>query len=76
MITEARTRSASPLRNRLRTALIVILLAVSVMWPLVNVALRGPTLLAITSNHGIDLGDLLAIFPFTFALVLIYTRRR
>ena len=76
MITEPRTQSAPRLRSRLRIALIVVLLAVSVVWPLVNVGPRGPTVLAITYNHGVDLGDLLALIPFSIALVLVYARRR
>jgi hypothetical protein len=76
MITEPRTQSESQLGSRLRVALIVVLLAVSVVWPLVNVGPRGPTVLAITYNHGVDLGDFLAIIPFSLALVLVYARRR
>jgi len=76
MITEPGTQSASRVRSRLRATLIVVLLVVSVVWPLVNVGPRGPTVLAITYNHGVDLGDLLALIPFSLALVLIYARRR
>jgi hypothetical protein len=60
----------------LRNVVIFLLLAVSVIWPLVEVGPRGPTILAITNNHGVDLGDLLAVIPFALALVLISTRRR
>jgi hypothetical protein len=76
MDTELQTRTASRLRSRLRDGVIAALLVVSVVWPLVNVGPRGPTILAITYNHGVDAGDLLAVFPFALALVLIYSRRR
>ena len=56
--------------------MVVALLVVSFVWPLVNVGPRGPTILAITYNHGVDAGDLLAVIPFALALVLIYSRRR
>jgi hypothetical protein len=75
MITEPRTRPASRLLSGLRDVLVVVLLVVAVVWPLVNVGPRGPTLLAITWNHGIDARDLLATIPFALAVALLYSRK-
>jgi hypothetical protein len=56
--------------------LIVVLVVIGVVWPLVNVGPRGPTLVIITPNHGVDLGDLAAIVPLALAIALIRARAR
>lgn len=73
---DLRSQAAARWRDRLRDVLVVALLVVSFVWPLVNVGPRGPTILSITYNHGVDLGDLLAVIPFALALAVIYFRRR
>jgi hypothetical protein len=76
MATPARARSATPRRELLRTLLIVVLVAVGVIWPLVNIGPRGETLVVITPNHGIDIGDLAGIIPIALALLLARSRTR
>ena len=66
----ASTRSRAPGRGRVRLFLIFALLAVAIVWPLVNVGPRGATILMFSPQHGVDVGDLAAVFPFALAVVL------
>jgi hypothetical protein len=63
-------------RRGLQSLLALILLAVAAVWPLLEIGPRGATILAITPEHGVDVGDLPALIPFTLALVLVFLRRR
>jgi hypothetical protein len=53
-----------------------VLVAVGVIWPLVNVGPRGETILVLTPNHGVDIGDLGGIIPLAIAVVLARSRSR
>ena len=66
----ASTRSRTPGRGRVRLFLIFALLAVAIVWPLVNVGPRGAATFMFSPQHGVDVGDLAAVFPFALAVVL------
>jgi hypothetical protein len=75
MIKDAWTRSIQR-RGRPRTIVIAVLLAVAIIWPVVNIGPRGPTLFVFVPSRGVglDLGDLAAIFPLLLALALLFSR--
>lgn len=60
----------------MRVVLGVLLLGLAFAWPIIEIGSRGPLLLKLTSEHGIDANDLVALIPFAAALVLIVPRRR
>jgi len=54
--------------------LLFILLAVGVTWPFLDIGPRGPTILVITHEHGVDLVDFAALVPLTLALAIAVAR--
>jgi hypothetical protein len=63
-------------KRRFRISLAVLLFVVALLWPLLNIGLHGPTLVAITHEHGVDTGDFLALIPLTLAIALVPWRSR
>ena len=56
-------------------AVVVLLLGIAVVWPLAEIGPRGPLLVRLTSSHGIDARDLLALIPLAIVLLLIRIAR-
>ena len=52
----APSRSHAPGRGPVRLFLIFALVAVAIVWPLVNVGPRGATILMFSPQHGVDVG--------------------
>jgi hypothetical protein len=73
---DARYAGAGGATHWFRIALGVILLGLAFAWPIVEIGPTGPLLLKLTSDHGVDAGDLVALIPFAVALVLLWPRRR
>jgi multisubunit Na+/H+ antiporter MnhG subunit len=63
-------------RGRLRRAVALLLLPVSVAWVAFNGRLEGPVLITFTQAHGVTVSDLLAVLGVLVALVVLVLDRR
>jgi hypothetical protein len=63
-------------RGRVRRAVALLLLPVSVAWVAFNGRLEGPVLLTVTPTHGVTVSDLLAVLGVLVALVVLVLDRR
>jgi hypothetical protein len=68
-IQDARARRAAKLA-------IVLLLLIGTIWPIAELGPRGPTVLAITPDHGVDLNDIAALVLIAGAVLLTVSLRR
>jgi hypothetical protein len=75
--TSLRQRDRTGTANRRsRISLALLLFAGALLWPLLNLGIRGSTLVAVTHEHGIDTTDLLALIPLALAVALFPWRSR
>src|SRR5689334_7311336 len=65
------TMAGRPPTRRERLIFGLGLLGTAVLWPVLNLGPRRPTLLTVTGSHGVDLGDVLALVPFLCALIVL-----
>ena len=61
---------------RARIGLAVVLVLTAALWVLVNKPVEGPTLIRLTSRHGVTVGDLPSAVAVVVAAVLVLTARR
>jgi hypothetical protein len=62
--------------RRRRRVLAGVLVVFAVVWVFVNAPVEGPTLLVLTSTHGITAADLLSVAAVLVAVGLLLPRRR
>lgn len=69
------TESLALSRVVLRGAVAVVLVALAAWWPFQEIVPRGPILVTIAKDRGIDLTDLLALPLLAVAVWLVVPRR-